>query len=252
MSDNIQLTSLASEIKRLHGMADTSAKDAVRYALEAGKLLLQAKSTIPHGDFQKWVKEQLGLPPRRAQRYLQAARDEEQRLRLTDSKSDTVSHLSNRPQKSVGIWSGDNWTPEPEWSYMFEEDGCYWVTPAKNGGYHVSRIYSGEALSAVDRYWGYTILATTTDPEIENPHYIGTRFAPSNPNSIVEIMKSYGLKDLRTSKLKSFKFKSILARPMGEPDPSCWYWDDAEPDDGLFQALKAEGMVNSNGVALLG
>ncbi len=251
MSENNQLIILVSEIRRLHDLAETSAKDAVRYAMEAGKLLLQAKSNLPHGEFQKWVKEHLGLPPRRAQRYLQAARGETPKKRLTESKSDTVSHLSKAITKSIGIWNGDNWTPEPGWSYMFEEDGSYWVTPAKNGGYHISRLYSGEALSSVDRYWRYTILAKTTDPEIEDPNYIGTRFAPLNPNCVAEIMRSFGLKDLRSSKLTSIKFNTILERPIGEPDSSCWYWDDTEPNDGLFQTLKSSGMVNNNGVATL-
>ena len=65
--------------------------DRIRHALhnnviEIGDLLLQAKAQLEHGEFQNWAKRELGIKPRSAQNYMNAAA-------FVKDKSETVALL---------------------------------------------------------------------------------------------------------------------------------------------------------------
>ncbi len=65
--------------------------DRIRHALhnnliEIGDLLLQAKAQLDHGKFQTWAMDELGIRPRSAQNYMNAAA-------FVKDKSATIAHL---------------------------------------------------------------------------------------------------------------------------------------------------------------
>lgn len=94
-------TATAAEINRLHGLATTKAGEAIDHAKEAGRLLLQVKATMPHGQWLPWLAANIAVSPRQAQRYIQVAQGRPLPIRAperveSDSKCDpAVSHLPN-------------------------------------------------------------------------------------------------------------------------------------------------------------
>jgi hypothetical protein len=64
-----------NQIKEAHRNCEQSFKSGLQHALEAGRLLLEVKDSgkVPHGQWAKWVKEELQFAPRRAQLYMQVA-----------------------------------------------------------------------------------------------------------------------------------------------------------------------------------
>lgn len=247
------LETTATEINRLHQQAHASAQSAVEYAKAAGKLLLEAKTNMKHGEFRLWVEANLSVTLRQAQRYMGAALGKSNDVRAVIPKSDMMSLLPPaKPRTSLGVWAGDVWVPEPGYLYCFAADnGTFWVAPAPNGGNHVSRLYSGERMSTDGFKWRYTIFAENNDPDLSAQWYVGTRSAPLNRSGVHGILKSYGLDDFKGAKIKGVRFDDTLERPFGEPDPDQWYWDDPHPDDDLYTTLRIEGAVNKHGVPLL-
>ncbi len=62
---------LAVAIQREHVAASTAARAALDHALEAGRLLAEARPGIPHGGWEAFVRDRCGLAPRTARLYLQ-------------------------------------------------------------------------------------------------------------------------------------------------------------------------------------
>jgi hypothetical protein len=81
------------EINRLHSLAQASAYDAIKYAKQAGLLLIDTKKRLKHGDFQHWVSNHLGVSMRQAQRYMAVAQGKPVAMRQLAEKSDTVVSL---------------------------------------------------------------------------------------------------------------------------------------------------------------
>jgi hypothetical protein len=74
MTTSTELDELAAEIRRHH----SAAKDAIKHAVEAGRLLLQAKAKLKaqgksHGKWLPWLRENCEISERTAQDYMQAA-----------------------------------------------------------------------------------------------------------------------------------------------------------------------------------
>ncbi len=92
------------KINRLHSLAQASACDAIKYAKQAGLLLIDTKKRLKHGDFQHWVSNNLGVSMRQAQRYMAVAQGKPVAMRQLAEKSDTmVSHLKKLFDKSLFI-----------------------------------------------------------------------------------------------------------------------------------------------------
>jgi hypothetical protein len=64
---------LSPKIRLHHEAAQTAATTAVEHAVEAGRLLTQAKTLIPHGRWLPYLAE-IGITARQAQRYMQIER----------------------------------------------------------------------------------------------------------------------------------------------------------------------------------
>lgn len=246
------LATTATEINRLHQEARASAESAVESAKAAGKLLLEAKASMKHGEFLPWIDANTSVSPRQAQRYMAAALGKSGSVRDVFPKSDMMSHLPPAPPRtSLGIWDGDRWIPEPGYLYCFSADnGVFWVAPAQGGGTHVSRLYSGDRMATDGFSWRHTIFAENDDPDLTARWYIGTRHAPLSRSGVHGILESYGLLDIKAAKIKGVKFDDTLERPFGEPEPEQWYWDSPLPDDDLYVTLQIEGRLNKSGVPL--
>ena len=86
---------LITQINTHHQNAMKQASDAVKSAEAAGKLLLEVKAALPHGEFTKWIKENLSVSDRQVQRYIAVAQGKTVPIRKLLGKTDTVSVLND-------------------------------------------------------------------------------------------------------------------------------------------------------------
>lgn len=228
-----EINALANEVNQLHAQACSSAAEAVTYAMEAGKLLQTAKASLAHGQFTTWIRNNLRVSVRQAQRYMAVASGKPVSGNIFGI-SDTMSHLPLPRGESYGnpgISLDNEWVPEPGQLYVIREEvtGTYWVHPAKGGGTHVCRHYVGPRLRSEGFSRRYTILSEVRDPHLTSKYYIGTRFAPLSRRGIHKILVSYGLRDIGGASILGLGEVEGSDRPIGEPDPRYWYWDTPGP-----------------------
>ena len=99
----VTLPGLAREIKLECLKAHEASRSAVIHAINAGKLLIQAKDTVRHGEWEKWVKEQTGIAPTTAALYMRLALGEKVLLAKTTTGVDLTlngaSRLLEKPRK---------------------------------------------------------------------------------------------------------------------------------------------------------
>jgi Protein of unknown function (DUF3102) len=76
------LTTLAERINDFHDAAFRSARDAIDAAVECGRLLLEAKAHVGHGEWLAWLEDNTTVSVRQSQKYMRLA------------KYDPGSHLS--------------------------------------------------------------------------------------------------------------------------------------------------------------
>jgi hypothetical protein len=70
----LSLTDIASAITREHDAAFSAARDALTHAREAGRLLLDAKAQLPHGQWLAWIDSHVPtVGARQAQKYMRLA-----------------------------------------------------------------------------------------------------------------------------------------------------------------------------------
>jgi len=236
------------EIKRLHILAIKTASSAAEYARQAGIALIEIKKELKHGEFLSWVEKNLDISIRQVQRYMDVAKGRVIRIRALTGKYDTMSHL-DKPIHSEGEWKDGIWRPEVGGSYIFEDEtGTYFVDADQSlKRFHICKHYNGEKLSTKDAYWRYTIFAEVTAPDFTSQYYIGTRHPLTNRAGVEGVLKSYGLKDLKTSLTLGYVSKTGLERPYGEPDSKDWYWDGELPEGQFVEMLVEGGFINSHG-----
>jgi hypothetical protein len=150
-------------------------------------------------------------------------------------KNDTMSYLP-QPNESKGIWEGDRWLPERGCMYMFkdEQDSCYWILPSTHEipHFHICKHYSGKPMPTDAFYWRYTVFADIDDEIFTSDFYVGTRFPLFGAKGVDEVLRSYGLKDIKNSMVFGKKTLNRFERPLGEPDTEHQYWD-----DNIFEEL---------------
>ena len=97
------LSSLAEQINHEHQQAEDSAKKAISHALAAGRLLVEAKSQVKHGEWLPWLKANCDVSDRQAQRYMKLADN----WQAIESKNDTGSDLTvTSDWRLLGPWFG--------------------------------------------------------------------------------------------------------------------------------------------------
>jgi hypothetical protein len=68
-SSGLSPETLTAAIKQEHAAVNMAAQSALQHALEAGRLLAEAKATIAHGSWESFVKGSCGIAPRTASLY---------------------------------------------------------------------------------------------------------------------------------------------------------------------------------------
>jgi len=86
------LPALAAAINAEHRQAETALNDGLRHALEAGRLLLEAKKLCPHGTWAQWLKDNFRGSARTARAYTLAAK----RFPRLEAKRQRAANLSLR------------------------------------------------------------------------------------------------------------------------------------------------------------
>lgn len=66
----------AFEINEAHRLAKESAETAIEYAIRCGKLLVEKKATVPHGEWEDWIKANCTFSCPSARNYMKLAKSE--------------------------------------------------------------------------------------------------------------------------------------------------------------------------------
>lgn len=175
-------TTAAAEINRLHELAGQHAAQAVEHAKRAGALLLQVKAQLPHGEFLPWVRANVNVTPRQAQRYIAAAQGKQPAPKL---KSDTMSHLEvDAPRLFPGDPPVPEFLPATHCCYLAgTEDGpIYLVEPSsRHPGYlYVSRLNTDGTCDYTRRPVGPAWVEMTLQHfGLEDPDAAAWRMKPS-------------------------------------------------------------------------
>jgi predicted DNA-binding transcriptional regulator AlpA len=82
---------LAVKINAAYRAAHVNARAAIEQAAECGRLLIEAKETVGHGGWLRWVEAHTEVSPRHCQRYMERARGWAEKI---EGKYDSESHLS--------------------------------------------------------------------------------------------------------------------------------------------------------------
>lgn len=67
-------SNIAGAINAAHAGVEAAKREGARYATECGRLLRQAKETVPHGGWDAWLRLNTVVSPRTAQLYMRIAR----------------------------------------------------------------------------------------------------------------------------------------------------------------------------------
>jgi hypothetical protein len=219
-------TTIAADINRHHEEACAKADEAISHAIEAGKLLLQVKASLGHGQFLPWVRAHLTVGVRQAQNYIAAAQGKPTPIRsapnakqvahLTDAKPVTQSHqchtdtsdaVSRHVTQAVEMPADlEKWLGRPSfcpaigyWHCASDASGGYWIVPSVQHPecFHISRL--------------------SPEDETGESFFDGTRRPV--PAYMVEsyLTTTFGLTDPVALKWSSIQ-RLGLDRPFGEPE----------------------------------
>jgi hypothetical protein len=71
---SVSLDALADRVRKEHAEARASSQNLVTHAIEAGRLLKEAKNRVPHGSWLTWPEKNCELSERTAQAYMRLAK----------------------------------------------------------------------------------------------------------------------------------------------------------------------------------
>ena len=224
------IVSKADQINFIHAIAYSKAEEAMNLAREAGELLLEVKKSLKHGEFQEWVEANCSCSVRQAQRYMSVALNKSVPIQELTLKNDTMSYLPPASTKSEGIWKDGKWRPERGCVYLFKDDegSTYWVTPSthETPHFHVCKHYSGVPMPTEGFYVGYTKFGKNDHEDLTSEFYVGTRNPLFGESGVAEVLKSYGLKDIKKSLVSGKVTANRYERPFAEPDEEYQYWSE--------------------------
>jgi hypothetical protein len=135
VADPANLTDLAGQIRAEHAAASASLRRGLDHAIRAGELLLDAKRLHRHGQWTKWVADNLAFSDRTARAYMQLARMPiEKRQRVADLPlRETLSAIRCREDRLANANERANRLPLGPASFSFAgKDGCWVSVPAPN------------------------------------------------------------------------------------------------------------------------
>jgi hypothetical protein len=117
---------LAVAIREEHAAASAAANAALAHALEAGRLLEEARATIPHGNWEFYVQAIVGIAPRTARLYLRLHRHRDRlpnRQRVADLTVRQAAKLLEQPKAP----------PQPQSQERFDFLGEPWAMLTATG-----------------------------------------------------------------------------------------------------------------------
>lgn len=206
------------EINRHHLLAQQKATDAVEHANFAGTLLLEVKKGMKHGEFQRWVNDNVQVSMRQAQRYMAVAQGKKIPLRRLLEKNDTVSHLK-KPDDQGTVIDG-NWIPTLGYCYVHCADqATFWVVPddVKPQYVHISKLYETER----DPNAPPEQFADPDDPyderEWDGMSKVDCTKNPVGLNHAHQHLTRYGIENLSKVNWESWKTNGS-PRPFGTPN----------------------------------
>jgi Protein of unknown function (DUF3102) len=86
------LAGLARRINAAHSKMQAAMKSGLGHAIEAGRLLIEAKAAVDHGDWLHWLDQNCTVSPRTASAYMRVARH----IPKLEAKSAAVADLTLR------------------------------------------------------------------------------------------------------------------------------------------------------------
>lgn len=92
---------LTDAIRQEHAAVSAAAQSALQHALEAGRLLADARRNIPHGSWESYVKDSCGIAPRTASLYLRLHRKRDRlpnRQHVADLSVRQAARLLEQPK----------------------------------------------------------------------------------------------------------------------------------------------------------
>lgn len=92
VSGTADLLALADKINQEHRLCEQSMREGLAHAINAGNLLIEAKSLCPHGTWGDWLQDNCEVSERTAQAYMRVARG----LPMLEAKAQRVADLSFR------------------------------------------------------------------------------------------------------------------------------------------------------------
>ena len=199
---NIRVT-IANEINSHAEQATAKANEAIHHAIEAGKLLLEVKASLPHGQFGEWLETNVKISARQAQRYMAAAEGKPVPIRSLSSKYDTVSHLTEIPLASIKTDAITNlpiptWTPTPgHWMHAVTDEAAWWVVPSLEhpGFFHISKFH----------------------PDWDGQNLFDGTKKPVRADIVEPTLQHLGMNEPINAEWSS-REKPGLSRPFGEPE----------------------------------
>jgi hypothetical protein len=87
---------LAEQINREHALFIASCRDSLRHALLAGRMLIEAKGQVPHGEWLDWLRTNFHGSERAAQGYMRLARDPNPQRVADTSLRQALAELAKR------------------------------------------------------------------------------------------------------------------------------------------------------------
>jgi ParB family chromosome partitioning protein len=114
-----RLSRLARRINSAHAAAEDASRKVVEHAVEAGRLLIEAKAALPHGSWYPWLKANVYVTPRSCRYYMRLAKV------IRDMPESKRKHVSDLPLREALRVIGGSGKPGPQFTGY--ED---WHTPA--------------------------------------------------------------------------------------------------------------------------
>ncbi|HEV2517918.1 MAG TPA: DUF3102 domain-containing protein [Devosia sp.] len=110
-------SNIAGAINDAHANVEKAKRQAVVFAIECGKLLEQAKATVPHGSWKPWLAEHCTFSERTAQLYMKVAKhvghDPAKAQRVADLSLRELAVLMAKPSRDereagdlLAVWYG--------------------------------------------------------------------------------------------------------------------------------------------------
>ena len=185
---NIRAT-IANEINGHAEQATAKANEAMHHAIEAGKLLLEVKASLAHGQFGAWLETNVKVSARQAQRYMAVAGGKPVPVRALSSKYDTVSHLTHEDAqaKSLAEYFKPTWEPTPGHQMLTVlNEAAYWVIPSLEhpGHFFITKLSTGGGKS----------LSTELE-DADGESYLEFTKKPVKSVAVEMFLGSYGLKE---------------------------------------------------------